>query len=277
MASSTEWSFEGILTSPLLWGIICIISIAIAVSGKLDMSAAKFLLLAAWCMAVFSFYRFSPILNQSLALRISLVMALSGVFGIFLFGLWIWMQPTVTTLENVDSRIKNWVSAFPDFFAGGRIEEEHRSDMHFAYGLIFADGLGVAVSRNKDRWGRFITLGSSVIPDSKGLAHYNNLSDDQKQRLVRDLGIEIARAKIPVNNIDPSKPIQVARDIPVDATLTDVEFYNSVREMHQWVRLIGSTVNKLVVEEEEEEEQEQEQGRPTTPPSSTPYTEASPP
>ena len=157
-------------------------------------------------------------------------------------------ESTVTTLENVDFRIKNWVTAFPDFFAGGRIEEEHRSDMYFAYHLIFADGYGVAVSRNKDKWNRFITLAAGINLGENPLTDYNNLSDEKKNLLIRDLGVEISKAGLACNTSDPSKRIIVGKDIPIDNTLTDVAFYDRVRQIHSGVRLIMGTIDKLLAE-----------------------------
>jgi hypothetical protein len=152
------------------------------------------------------------------------------------------------TLRNVNTHVQRWVFAFPDFFTGARIEEEHRPDMYFAYHLIFADGYGVGVSRNKDQWGRFITLASSLITEGEPLAAYSNLSDNQKQRVIRDLTIEISRAKIPVAQCDPSKPIVISTDIPINAALTEMEFYNSIREMHAWLGLIAGTLDRLLTE-----------------------------
>src|SRR5260370_1360400 len=92
----------------------------------------------------------------------------------------------------------------------------------FGIALVCIAFIGIAVSRNKDQWGRFITIATQLNPGGDFPAAFNNLSDSRKQRFIREVGIEIIRAKIPVSNIDPSKPIGIARRIPIDATLTDV-------------------------------------------------------
>jgi hypothetical protein len=157
-------------------------------------------------------------------------------------------SPEPTTLENVDSKIKEWVAAFPDFVSGGRIEEVHRANMHFAYHLIFADGYGVAVSRSKDQWGGIITVATSANLGDDVRGDYNRLSNNQKQRLIRDLGIEIAKARISAANSDPSKPIEITKEIPIGATLTNVEFYDSIREMHSGLRFIIDTMKKMIAD-----------------------------
>jgi hypothetical protein len=102
--SSSDWSIEGILASPLLWGIICLVAIAVGLSGKLDMSAAKWILLAAWVMAIFSFYRFAPILNQPLIPRILWVVLFAGAFGLTLYYLSEWMsQPRTNNAVEIAS------------------------------------------------------------------------------------------------------------------------------------------------------------------------------
>jgi hypothetical protein len=159
----------------------------------------------------------------------------------------------VVTLKNVNTHVRRWVFALPDFLSGSRIEEEDRADLQFTYHVIFSDSTGIAVSRNKDQWGRFITIATALNPGGDFPAAYNKLSDSQRQRFIRDVGIEIVRAKIPVGNIDPSKPIVITRRIPIAATLTDVAFYDSIREMHYWLRLIIDTEARLFAEIQNDE------------------------
>jgi hypothetical protein len=97
-----EWTCEGILASPLLWGFICLVAVAVGLSGRLDVSIAKWVLLAAWLMAVFSLYRFSPILRQPLIPRLLLVMLSSSCVGLFLYSVSAWMsgKPITTPLDS---------------------------------------------------------------------------------------------------------------------------------------------------------------------------------
>src|SRR2546430_15665544 len=87
------WSIEGILSSPLLWGVICLIAIALALSGKLDMSAAKLVLTLAWLMSCFAIYRFAPILALPVILRLLFTTCLGSAFGIGLWFISAWMSP----------------------------------------------------------------------------------------------------------------------------------------------------------------------------------------
>jgi hypothetical protein len=87
-----QWSIEGILSSPLLWGVVCLVTIALALSGRLDMTAAKLVLILAWLMASFAIYRFAPILTLPVILRLLVTTCLASAFGIGLWFLSEWMS-----------------------------------------------------------------------------------------------------------------------------------------------------------------------------------------
>src|SRR5437879_3301973 len=63
-----------------LWGVICLIPIALALSGRLDMSAARLVLILAWLMASFAIYRFAPILALPVILRLLFTAWLASAF-----------------------------------------------------------------------------------------------------------------------------------------------------------------------------------------------------
>jgi hypothetical protein len=247
---STAWT---VLVGGATALVLTLIATALALAGKISMSGAKYCLLAAWLISVLGFFGFPIILRQPIVLRLAFTGLFASALGICFHFFSEWMLDQVTTLDNVNSHVSKWAHALPDFLSGSRIEEgEGRADMHFGYAVIFSDGTGIAVSRNKDEWGRFITLATRLLPDGDFPAAFNNLSDSQKQRFIRDVGIEIVRAKIPVGNIDPTKPIEIKRRIPIDANLRDTAFYDSVREVHYWLRLIIDTESRLFAEMNDE-------------------------
>jgi len=84
--------------SPLLWGFIGLVTAAVALSGRLDVIAAKWVLVVAWLMAVFSIYRFEPILRQSGLPRILWVSLLASACGLCLHFLSNWLSPA----RNID-------------------------------------------------------------------------------------------------------------------------------------------------------------------------------
>lgn len=83
---------EAILGSPLLWGFIGLVAIAVALSGRLDVTAAKWVLVGAWTMAIFSVYRFDPMLRQSIIARSLWVIMISAGIGLALYYLSAWME-----------------------------------------------------------------------------------------------------------------------------------------------------------------------------------------
>lgn len=111
--STPDWSIEGILASPYLWGFICLVATGVALSGKLDVSAAKWVLVGAWGFAIFSCYRFAPILRQPPIPRLLWIMLATSVTGLLLFYIANWMtpalalkpSPTDQAISDLDDRI----------------------------------------------------------------------------------------------------------------------------------------------------------------------------
>jgi hypothetical protein len=82
---------EAILGSPLLWGFIGLFALAASLSGKLDMTAAKWVLAVAWLMAIVSLYRFDPIQHLPVIPRTLWIAMLSAAIGLVLYYVSMWM------------------------------------------------------------------------------------------------------------------------------------------------------------------------------------------
>jgi hypothetical protein len=119
---------------------------------------------------------------------------------------------------------------------------------YFGYDVIFADGLGIGVSRTKDRWDRYIKLRARIKFDQTTMANWKKLSDLKKKQFIRNLDIEATKARIRRNHPDPTEGISVTRDIPINEALTDTVFYDSIDKLHSDVRLMMETMNKLFTE-----------------------------
>lgn len=123
MGDSLLSTAEAVLGSPLLWGIAALVAVAVTLAGKLDVTAANWVLTAAWGLAAFSVYRSAPILRQNLVPRLLLVMLLSSVVGLALYRLSLWMedkpqaQPRDVVIEPPTGRIE---------FGPVSVEEERR-------------------------------------------------------------------------------------------------------------------------------------------------------
>jgi len=189
--AETEWSVEGILCSPLLWGFICVVTTAIAISGRLDVNVAKWILVVAWLMAAFSIYRFGPVLRQPFVPRILLMMVSAGIVGLALYYLAGWMSQSITE-ENVESYARQWGAAMERF----RIEPMPPSQKSYFRYAIFLEGDGrevVQVKRTKD-YPRFLTFEAALPFGNDATSAFNNLSEEQKSAFQLKFKAEIARA-----------------------------------------------------------------------------------
>jgi hypothetical protein len=90
MASSLE-SFEKFLSHPILWGVLALIALAVALSGKLSMSAASWLMWAAFALAIFGVYRATADARIDTLLRLLIIgcAAFGLALGVVLVNRWI--------------------------------------------------------------------------------------------------------------------------------------------------------------------------------------------
>src|ERR1700682_5624900 len=78
---------DAILASPIFWGVVAFLALAIALSGKLSVSAAIIFLWAAWAMAVFGVYRAESVTKLDLTLR--LLILLTAASGLAVGAVWL--------------------------------------------------------------------------------------------------------------------------------------------------------------------------------------------
>lgn len=84
---------EAVLASPITWGVATLVAIALALSGKLSMGAAKWIMWAACCSAAFGVYRAEVVVKLDSLMRFL-------VLGCCIFGL---VAGTVATTRWMSS------------------------------------------------------------------------------------------------------------------------------------------------------------------------------
>ena len=195
------------------------------------------------------------------------ISVISAAMWLFLVVRFLPLPSSVVTLQNVDEHVKGWARAFPENFEGGTMQEiPPNPQTYFGYGLIFADGIGIAVSRNKDkRYDHLIGLGANITLTDPVLAAYDSLSPDKKNQFARDIGTEVFRQRMNVDMVEPPQPIRINKMIPITDALTDEAFYSILSDMHSDIRLLMNAIGKLLTE----------LNTPTTP-APAPIPEASP-
>jgi internalin A len=73
---------EKFLSNPIVWGVMALLAIALALSGRVSMTAATWLVWIAWIMAIFGAYRAVAYFGLDIILRLLIVGALSFTFAI---------------------------------------------------------------------------------------------------------------------------------------------------------------------------------------------------
>ncbi len=104
---------ETFLSHPILWGVIALLALALALSGRLSVNAAVVVLWVAWAAAAFGVYR--ALVGQDLVLRWLSVIAMSSMLAIGAVLLSRWyvkpekpastaeLPPTVVTADKTQS------------------------------------------------------------------------------------------------------------------------------------------------------------------------------
>lgn len=97
---------EAILASSIFWGVVALMALALALSGKLSVSAAITVLWLAWATAVFGIYRAEIVAKLDPVIKyLGLVMVASGLaIGAVMIGRWL-EKPQEKPQETTASKL----------------------------------------------------------------------------------------------------------------------------------------------------------------------------
>src|SRR5215472_16906901 len=84
---------EKILSNPIYGAVGGLITLGIAFSGKLDVTATKVLFGSAWLISVWSIYNLPVITPLSAVARFIVTIFSAGVLGVALYLLLVWLKP----------------------------------------------------------------------------------------------------------------------------------------------------------------------------------------
>jgi hypothetical protein len=93
--------FEGFLASPITWGVVTLLALALALSGKLSMSAATYITWVAFGTAVFGVYRAEGIIKIDPLLRFLILGCVAFGFAACIVRLNRWMVSPKTPVAEV--------------------------------------------------------------------------------------------------------------------------------------------------------------------------------
>lgn len=94
---------QNLMLHPYTGFVFTLILSALSLSGRLSVSAAKWLLLVAWLLATFSLARWQPIVNQPLWMRLALIGLCSSAVAVAFLLLSAWMStPRISIQPQVE-------------------------------------------------------------------------------------------------------------------------------------------------------------------------------
>lgn len=96
---------EKLLSHPIFWGVLALVAISIALSGRLSVSAAGWVMWAAWALAVFGAYRAAVTFNLDplLTLLVAGTCACLFAIGAVVVNRWYGMDPKASNIPRAPS------------------------------------------------------------------------------------------------------------------------------------------------------------------------------
>lgn len=96
---------EALLSSPILWGVVALVAIAIALSGRLSVSAATFVLWISWAAAVFGIFRAEATIKNDPAMKylILIVASSSLAIGALMLQRWFVKKPESNSVTSTQT------------------------------------------------------------------------------------------------------------------------------------------------------------------------------
>jgi hypothetical protein len=132
-------------------------------------------------------------------------------------------QPQITP-DNVEANIRTWLDASG---ISTRILDE--PDRIFALGVMMDSGTPVEISRPKSS-DRYIIFQTKLVPDDDRRAQLDKLSGEEKDQLVQELELEMARAKVSYIRESELKGFTMIRGVPINA-LTESIFNDKIGDL----------------------------------------------
>lgn len=160
-----------------------------------------------------------------------LIVSLSAVA----FGLYQKLKRPKVTIKNVESKVREW----SDSFGFGITKISSTPQFHFGIKLLVQNVVSVSVFRTLQH-PQYLTMIVRMVLTPEQLPLYEKLEQVNQDDLVRELRLELARAKIGgVVNLPES--VIIERLVPITDSLTESAFLDEIQDM-QFSVILGAAV-----------------------------------
>jgi hypothetical protein len=204
-----KWLWQGVATNLISAGVIAVLGIALGIIKVKWPSVGNPALYAVVSMALLSVIYFA--------------FTGRGVLS---------REAPKTTPKNVETNIRTWLDAF-----GLSVKKESDPLFIFLYTITLRNDTPIAVGRPKDT-DHYLVFRADLSLSPEHVTMVNQLDQEHSAMMIRELNLELARAKIGYALIGPPlKLIRMVKQVPITSTLNEHVFATLLNEMDSTVSL----------------------------------------
>jgi hypothetical protein len=129
-------------------------------------------------------------------------------------------ERVIPTTDNIEKCVRDWL----DNFRYG-VKNDPIQTAHFRFVVTTDGGRRIIVGRVREEFSDYVTLRADIKPTEEELALMEKIGEYEKQLMIMDLQLEMARAQIGYSGLETSAgPFYLFRRIPITRNLTEHEF-----------------------------------------------------
>jgi hypothetical protein len=148
----------------------------------------------------------------------------------------------LTNTDNVESNVRGWLHNFR--YA---IQNAPDPTAYFRFVVKTDAGVSLTIGRPKGEFKDYIIIRHDLIRTSDDDRILGSLSDEERLRLVVEIRLELARARVGYNGLSlplPEAGFSVFKRVPVNDTLTEDKFVSYIEDVEAAMNAVGAVFFK---------------------------------
>ena len=140
-----------------------------------------------------------------------------------------------TTFQNVEAQVRTWLNNFRV-----AVQNDPSPEAYFRVIATMASGAKIIVGRPKGEFSDYIIFRSEITPTPQEQATIANLPDEEVERLLSEIRLELARATVGYSGLArPITTVVLFKRVPIGEALTEDLFISKLDEMEAVLNVIA--------------------------------------
>ncbi len=141
----------------------------------------------------------------------------------------------VPTTSNIERVARDWLDNF-----NVAVQRSPNPLCHFRFMVTVDSGTKMMVGRLKETHQNYVVIRSAIAPTDDDLKQIESLAPDQKNILVGELRLELARRHVGYENLAlPVKDFAIFKRVPITESLNEHEFIAALDEVEAAVHAVS--------------------------------------